>query len=81
MGQLGTISDAYAVEYSNNQNNMFCKTREDKQLQFMQMFATPQKSHNCVDIENNGPAKGVCDSSNRTMTLLKIHEHYTIFLC
>ena len=52
-----TISDILAVEYRNNQNDIFRKTREDKQLRFMQIFATPHKSHNCVDIGNYTPAK------------------------
>ena len=50
-GQLRDSFRRFAVERSNNQKDIFRKNREDKQLQFMQIFATPHKGHSCVDIE------------------------------
>ena len=55
-------------------------TGENKQLKLVQLIAIWHKSHNCVDVDNNRPTNGVCDSSCRAMTLLKIHKHCIILL-
>lgn len=76
----GTITDILTVKKTNTQNNILQMTGENKQLKLVQLIAIWHKSHNCVDVDNNRPTNGVCDSSCRAMTLLKIHKHCIILL-